>query len=206
VGGKAWGAAATVHAVSRFQLPTPALPRKGGGSFYTDSKGERLKTRGGWSSAVALGVLIIGCLLAAPALAAVSAYEFTDPADEARFRRLIEELRCPKCQNQTIADSNAPLSEDLRERVYAMIQQGRSDGEIVEFMVARYGDFITYRPPLKPVTWPLWFGPLLLTALGGLGLVIWVRRRQRQTSPSLSEQDRARLQALLKETGEEPRR
>lgn len=152
------------------------------------------------------GALIGLWLLAAPAFATVTAYDFADPADEVRFHRLIEELRCPKCQNQTIADSNAPLSEDLRQRVYDMIQQGRSDGEIVDFMVVRYGDFITYRPPLKPVTWPLWFGPLVLIGLAGLGLAIWVRRRQRQALPSLSEQEQARLQTLLKETGEEPRR
>lgn len=157
----------------------------------------RLKAKGQRPKA---GALIGLWLLAAPALAMVTAYDFADPADEVRFQHLIEELRCPKCQNQTIADSNAPLSEDLRQRVYDMIQQGRSDGDIIEFMVARYGDFITYRPPLKPVTWPLWFGPLALIGLAGLGLAVWVRRRQRQAPPSLSEQEKARLQALLKET------
>lgn len=149
------------------------------------------------------GMLILVLLMASPLFAAINAYEFKDPAQEQRFRHLIEELRCPKCQNQTIADSNAPLSQDLRQRVYTMLQEGRGDAEIIEFMVARYGDFITYRPPVKPATWLLWFGPFVLLAAVALGVGIWIRRRARQIPPELSAQERERLRLLLTGGGEE---
>jgi len=148
------------------------------------------------------GILLMALLLS-PALAAIDAYEFANPEQEQRFRRLVEELRCPTCQNQNIADSNAPLSTDLRQRIYEMLQQGHSDADIVAFMTARYGDFITYRPPLKPLTWPLWFGPLLLLIAVGLGLAWWIRRRASQPPAELSEQERARLQTLLADSREE---
>lgn len=138
--------------------------------------------------------------LVAPAFAAIDAYTFEDPTQEQRFRQLTAELRCPKCQNQSIADSNAPLSEDLRRRVYEMIQAGRSDDEIKDFMMTRYGDFISYRPPLKPVTWPLWFGPFALLALALLGLLFWLRRRGGAASPpELSAEERRRLAQVLDE-------
>lgn len=144
-------------------------------------------------------LFILFLLLTGPALAAINAYEFKNPVDEQRFRTLIAELRCPKCQNQNIADSNAPLSQDLRQRIYELIQEGRSDTEIVQFLAARYGDFITYRPPIKPLTWGLWFGPLVLIGLAAAGLALWIRRRGREATPELDEQERARLQALLQQ-------
>jgi len=134
--------------------------------------------------------------LTSAAFAAINAYEFDDPAQEQRFRTLIAELRCPKCQNQNIADSNAPLSQDLRQRVFEMLQQGHSNTDIINFMVARYGDFITYRPPLKPLTWLLWFGPFTLMAIVAGLLFVWLRR-QRNRPTELSEQERARLNTLL---------
>lgn len=146
-----------------------------------------------------LARVLLLLLLSLPAFAVIDAYEFKDPVQEQRFRQLTGELRCPKCQNQTIADSNAPLSQDLRQRVFEMIQQGRSDAEIVDFMVARYGDFITYRPPLKPTTWVLWFGPLAVLAGVALGLGLWIRWRAHQPTPELSVQEQERLQHLLKD-------
>jgi cytochrome c-type biogenesis protein CcmH len=147
---------------------------------------------------------LLALLLLVPAAwAAIDAYEFDDPGDERRYRALIEELRCPKCQNQNIAGSNAPLAADLRQKVYDMLQAGESDGAIVDYMVQRYGDFVTYRPPLKPVTWPLWFGPLAAVVLVGLGLAFWIRRRAREAPPEeLSAGERERLQALLRERSE----
>jgi cytochrome c-type biogenesis protein CcmH len=142
-------------------------------------------------------VILAFLLFTPPVFAAINAYEFQDPAQEQRFHHLIGELRCPKCQNQTLADSNAPLSQDLRQRIYEMIQAGRSDQEIIDFMVARYGDFIIYRPPLKPTTWVLWFGPFTFVALAMLGLVFWVKRRGRQAPPELSAEERQRLAKLL---------
>ncbi len=94
---------------------------------------------------------------------------FDDPALQARYETLTRELRCLVCQNQAIADSNATLAADLRREVRAMIADGASDAEIKEFMVARYGDFVLYRPPFKRSTWLLWLAPALLV-IGGLGL------------------------------------
>ncbi len=151
---------------------------------------------------MALGRFLILLLVAPSIFAAITVHEFQDPADELRYRTLTEELRCPKCQNQNIADSNAPLSEDLRQKVYDMILEGRNNGEIVAYLTARYGDFITYRPPLKPSTWLLWFGPIAIILVIAIGLGIWVRKRGREAAPELSEQDRERLNALLENHGE----
>lgn len=145
-----------------------------------------------------LVMVTLGVLMTAPLPAAIDAFEFDNPQQEQRYRALISELRCPKCQNQNIADSNAPLAADLRQKVYGMLQQDQSDTEIINFMTARYGDFVTYRPPLKPLTWPLWFGPLAGVVLVGIGLGLWIRRRGRTVSPvELDPHDQARLNDLL---------
>lgn len=104
---------------------------------------------------------------------------FTDPALQRRYEALTRELRCLVCQNQSIADSHAFLAADLRREVQRLLEQGASDAEIVEFMVARYGDFVLYRPPVSTTTWLLWFGPALLLSLGALVLVRVVRARAR---------------------------
>ena len=104
---------------------------------------------------------------------------FDDPAQQARYEDLINELRCLVCQNQTIADSNADLALDLREKVAEQIAAGRSDAEIIAYLTARYGDFVLYRPPVQPNTWLLWSGPFLLLAIGGLVLVVTLRKRAR---------------------------
>jgi len=142
--------------------------------------------------------LLLGLLPITLSQAAIDAFEFDSPAQAQQYRELIEELRCPKCQNQNIADSNAPLAEDLRQKVYEMIQTGRGNTEIKDYMVQRYGDFVTYRPPIKPLTWPLWFGPMGGMLIVGLALAVWIRRRGRQVeADALSEQERARLRAVL---------
>lgn len=135
--------------------------------------------------------------LSLSAYAAISAYEFQEPAQEQRFRSLVAELRCPKCQNQNIADSNAPLAQDLRQRVFEMVKAGQSNDEITQFMVTRYGDFITYRPPLKPTTWVLWFGPFVIMGIVASLLILWIRRRGQQPAAELSEQERQRLKDIL---------
>ena len=123
---------------------------------------------------------------------------FDDPADEARYKRLIAELRCLVCQNQNLADSNADLATDLRDETYSMLKAGKTDEEIVTFMVNRYGDFVLYRPPVKATTFLLWFGPLLLAVLGGVILLVQINRRTRhKQSPELSAQERQRLQDIL---------
>lgn len=111
-----------------------------------------------------------------------------DPATEARMLRLSAELRCLVCQNQTIADSSAPLAEDLRRQVREMIVRGDTDAQIIEFMTQRYGDFVLYRPPLKGSTAALWFGPVILL-VGGLSIFIVVLRRRSRLAPDQFEPD-----------------
>jgi cytochrome c-type biogenesis protein CcmH len=126
-----------------------------------------------------------------------------DPQLEARVQHVTEQLRCLVCQNQTIADSNADLARDLRREVRQMLVQGKSEAEIREFMVARYGDFVLYRPPLKSITVLLWFGPFAL-----LLVAVWAYRRlvtnrsPKPEAPELSSEDRQRLQSLI---GAEPK-
>ena len=127
-----------------------------------------------------------------------------DPVQARRAVRLAEQLRCLVCQNQTIADSNAALAVDLRAQIREQITQGRSDGEIVDYMVQRYGDFVLYRPPWKATTLLLWLGPIALM-IGGLAALYYrlIRRRREDAKPALSDQERARAAALLSgDTGE----
>jgi len=127
-----------------------------------------------------------------------------DPALEQRVMTLAAELRCLVCQNQTIADSSAPLAEDLRNQVREKMRQGSSDSQIIDFMVERYGDFVLYRPPVKATTLLLWFGPLLLVAAGLLVLLRRLRRRP-APEPELSAAERERARKLLAESEAEPR-
>lgn len=108
-----------------------------------------------------LFVFLIGCLIA-PVRAAIEAYEFDSAQMEADYNQLIDELRCLVCQNQNLAGSDADLAQDLRRETYEMLRQGKSSEEVVEFMVARYGDFVLYRPQFKSSTYLLWLGPFLL--------------------------------------------
>jgi len=126
-------------------------------------------------------------LLLLPGLsqAAIDAYEFSDEQNEKRFQQLTNELRCPKCQNQNIADSDAPLAADLRREVYRMLEQGEPDESIIDFMVTRYGDFVLYRPRVNEVTWLLWYGPFILLGIGLL-TVILISRNRRQGAGSAS--------------------
>jgi len=120
-----------------------------------------------------------------------------DPVLEQRVMALSNELRCLVCQNQTIADSNAPLAEDLRNQVREKMRLGASDSEILEFMVARYGDFVLYRPPFKAATFLLWFGPLLLLAAGLLVLLRRLLRRQPAQDVAMTPAERKRAADLL---------
>jgi len=118
-------------------------------------------------------------LLAWAAAAKEAAPAAPDPALEARMLEITTELRCLVCQNQTIADSHADLAVDLREEVREMLPRGQSKQQILDYMTARYGDFVLYRPPVKTTTWMLWFGPLLLLAGGLAGLALVLRHRSR---------------------------
>jgi cytochrome c-type biogenesis protein CcmH len=131
-----------------------------------------------WAGGLALAAAL-GFAALAPASAREAAPATADPALEAHVMRLSSELRCLVCQNETIAASHAELAVDLRNQVREMLQQGRSDAEVMAYMTDRYGDFVLYRPPLKSTTWLLWFGPALLLLGGLLTLVIILRRRSR---------------------------
>jgi len=145
-------------------------------------------------------IILVGLLLVAlPALAVIEPHEFTDEQLRERYQLLSAELRCPKCQNQNIADSNAPIANDLREQLYQQLHQGRSDEEIVEYMVQRYGEFVLYRPRWNAVTFLLWLAPVLLLALAAWIITASLRRRTPLESDTavLSAEEEARLAALL---------
>lgn len=145
-----------------------------------------------------LVVLLALCLVpGGPARAVIETYEFSTPQLEQRYRRLSQELRCPKCQNQNIADSNAPISQDLRELLYRQLEAGASDAEILEDMVARYGEFVRYRPAAQGAALWLWLAPLLLLCAGVLLVLLLLRRGRRDGLPPVSEIERERLEALL---------
>ena len=142
---------------------------------------------------LAAAALFLASLLAlcAPvcAIAAEASAAAEDPQLEARVARVAGELRCLVCQNQTIADSNAGLAVDLRRETREMLRQGKSDAEIIAYMTARYGDFVLYRPPLKPTTALLWFGPAAMLLLGGTVLLLVLRRRTRLAADAFEPDD-----------------
>ena len=133
------------------------------------------------------------------AWATVEVLQFDNAQQERRYNLLIEELRCLVCQNQNLADSNADLAKDLREKTYEMIKAGSSNEEIVEYMVDRYGDFVLYRPPVKLTTVILWTGPFVLLLIGVWGLVRLIRQRQKQPIATLSQEQHEQAQRLLHE-------
>jgi cytochrome c-type biogenesis protein CcmH len=147
--------------------------------------------------------LLAGSTAAFASNSATEAALAADPVAEKRLLKLSEELRCLVCQNQNIADSNAELAQDLRREIRAMIGAGKSDKEIIDFMVVRYGDFVLYRPPVKGTTLLLWGGPVVLLVLGIFILVRYQRRRAERVAAEdrpLSADEARRAEALLKET------
>jgi cytochrome c-type biogenesis protein CcmH len=150
--------------------------------------------------------LLVIVLLIPSLAAAEEARPLADnPQVEARLKTLAVELRCLVCQNQTLADSNAPLAEDLRREVREMIAKDMSDREIIDFLVQRYGDFVLYRPPWKASTTLLWLGPFLLLIGGATALVLALRRRQKKlVDVTLSEAEHNRVAQLLSEGANRP--
>lgn len=145
-------------------------------------------------------VALLMCVLVVAARAAgVEPRPFDSPEQEARYRGLIAELRCLVCQNQSLAESDADLAKDLREQTYTMVREGRGDREIIDYMVGRYGDFVLYRPPVRPTTALLWFGPAALVLVGSVVVALQVRRRRRlgRLESELSEEEERRARALL---------
>lgn len=142
-------------------------------------------------------MLLVVCVAAA-CPAAVEYHVFNDPVQEQAYQNLINELRCLVCQNQTIADSNADLAKDLRQQVYDMLQQGKTEQDVVNFMTQRYGDFVLYRPAFKGKTLILWLGPLAFVLIGASAIVLLHRSRKQGTVKALDARQQAALDALLK--------
>ena len=138
------------------------------------------------------------CISVIGPLSGVAAQETNSAEFDQRIKKLETELRCLVCQNQTLADSGAGLAEDLRKEVRALAAQGKSDDEIKEFLTTRYGDFVLYNPPVKGITWLLWFGPFILLAMAGGIYFFIVRRREKVIEePALSEAERKKTEQLL---------
>jgi len=129
----------------------------------------------------------------------VDTFQFNDETTELRFQILSKELRCPKCQNQNLADSNSKIAIDLRKNLYNLLQEGKTDQEIIDFMVYRYGDFVLYRPPLKEQTYILWFGPLIILFGFIIGVVFVLRKRSKvkDNEHDLSAQEQTNLDDIL---------
>ena len=155
--------------------------------------------------AMATVLLFIG--LSMSAWANIDTYQFDNPRQEAQYRALIEEFRCPKCQNQNLAGSDAPIAQDLKQKTYDMVKDGRSDAEIRQYMNERYGDFISYKPPVRPSTWILWFFPPVLLVFVMLAWFIRNRNSSKRAAvianpieegyAPLSAAEQQRLQDLL---------
>jgi len=146
--------------------------------------------------------LVFALLLAASAALAVEPGErLSDPALETRARAISAELRCLVCQNESIDESNAGLARDVRRLVRERLAAGDTNREAVQAVVSRYGDFVLLRPPVKPATWPLWFGPAVVLVIAAAGTAVWLRRRAAQPAvpAPLTEDERARLAQLLQD-------
>ncbi|UEM41178.1 cytochrome c-type biogenesis protein [Pectobacterium aquaticum] len=139
-------------------------------------------------------------LLSFSVLASSEVLRFDNATQEQQFRELTMQLRCPKCQNNSIADSNSMIASDMRQKVYDLMQQGQTKEQVVDYMVDRYGYFVTYEPPITPFTILLWFLPALFLAVGSW-VIIRRARRIRSAKEPMSEQDKKRLQTLLERGG-----
>ena len=147
-----------------------------------------------------IAVILLGLLLATIVSAKDAAPLAEDPVVEQRMIHITEELRCLVCQNESLAGSHADLAEDLRREVRGLIREGKSDDEVKEFLVSRYGDFVLYRPPMKATTALLWLGPFVLAIVGLIALVLYLRRRSLSVVDAvLNDEEKQRAEALLKE-------
>ncbi|WED21031.1 cytochrome c-type biogenesis protein CcmH [Vibrio sp. JC009] len=145
--------------------------------------------------------LLSSFLLVTSASAAIDVFEFDNEEQEQQFKELSAQLRCPKCQNNAISDSNAELAQDLRKKVYEMTKEGKDSDEIVEYMIDRYGNFVTYKPPFTAATSILWLGPFAVVLLG-FGIIVYRSRKKTvkvKAAQNWDEDKEARLKALLEE-------
>jgi len=133
--------------------------------------------------------------------ASVEVKTFDSPEQELRYKKVISELRCLVCQNQNLAGSDAGLAKDLRKQVYKMIRTGKSNKDITEYMVTRYGDFVLYRPPFKATTYLLWIGPFIILGFGLFTLIRFIRMRKKNVITKLTDKDKEKLKKLLESKG-----
>jgi len=152
------------------------------------------------SKIVLITIFFATCTLS---VATIIVYPFTDSVKEERFNVLIKELRCPKCQNNNLADSNSTLSEAIKDKVYEKINAGLTDEEIISYLTDRYGDFITYRPPVKPSTWLIWYGPFVILLVGGFLIFRFVSARQKEKPITPVSSSSESSKELLEQWGKE---
>lgn len=144
--------------------------------------------------------LIFALLVSTAAHAAIDPFEFDNESQRERYRHFIEDMRCPKCQNQNLAGSDAPIANDLRHELRRLLQEGKSDREITDYMVSRYGEFILYKPPLDTKTAALWLAPIIFLLVGVIVLIAVARRRSAAKDlPELTIDEQTRLRQLLQE-------
>ncbi|KAB8311156.1 MULTISPECIES: cytochrome c-type biogenesis protein [Rahnella] len=151
----------------------------------------------------ALPALMLGVALSFSAFAAIDTYQFKSPQQEQDYREITAQLRCPKCQNTNIAASDSIIAADMRTKVFQLLEQGQNKQQIVAYMVARYGNFVTYEPPVTPSTFILWLGPVLVVIIGAVMIFMRSRRgevRLKNMTEEMSEQERQRLAQLLKDS------
>jgi cytochrome c-type biogenesis protein CcmH len=148
-------------------------------------------------------VLIVAAALALPAWANEAAPNAEDPVIEQRLNKMAEDLRCLVCQNESLAGSRADLAEDLRKEIRTQMKAGKNDAEVIAYLTDRYGDFVLYRPPFKPVTWLLWLGPVIFLGIGGaVWYVTLKRRRQLQQQATPDSEALKKAAALLEQNAD----
>ncbi len=150
-----------------------------------------------------LPALVLGLMLSVSAFAAIDTYQFASPEQEQAYRDITAQLRCPKCQNTNIAASDSIIAADMRTKVFQLLKEGQDRQQIVAYMVARYGNFVTYEPPVTPSTLILWLGPVLVVLIGGAMIFMRARRgpvNSRTAAQQMPEQERQRLAQLLKDS------
>ncbi|ABL98461.1 heme lyase NrfEFG subunit NrfF [Shewanella amazonensis] len=144
--------------------------------------------------------MVLFCISTLTFATPVDTYEFKSADNQKRALSLAHELRCPQCQNQNLIDSNSPVARDLRLEVYKMVDEGKSDDQIIEFMTTRYGDFVLYKPRVEGRTYILWLGPVALLLIGLMVVILFIRKQRSQTADAadLTPEQQAELDALLK--------
>ncbi|TDX29873.1 cytochrome c-type biogenesis protein CcmH [Modicisalibacter xianhensis] len=150
-----------------------------------------------WVRLAKAALLALSMLVAGAVTAAIEVRQFDDPVLQQRYDSLAASLRCPKCANQAIGDSDSPIAGDMRERVALLLEEGRSDREIQDYMIDRFGEYVLYNPRLTDRTWLLWGLPAVLVVLGAAVIALIVRARRNASNRALSAEERQRLEALI---------